>query len=303
MTASDLKGVFAVPPLARGGDGRLDWEANRRIAEYIGTGGVTRLMYGGNAFLYHLTLAEYADLVAWCRDLPETFWPIPSAGPSYGRLMDQAPLLRERGFPAVMVLPCGDPRDAAGLERGLRQFADAAATPLIVYIKEDSNLGTQPEAGLDAVARLVSDRVCVCIKYGIVREDPANDPYLDKLIDRVPRSLVISGMGERPAIVHLRDFRLAGFTSGSVCLAPSLSRRIFELCQAGRWAEAGTLRGLFLPFEDLRDAWGPARTLHHAVELAGIARMGGIPPFTSPLGATQLEALRDPAVELASTAA
>ena len=36
----------------------------------------------------------------------------------------------------------------------------------------------------------------------------------------VDRSLVVSGMGELPAIIHLRDFGLAGFTSGCVCIAP-----------------------------------------------------------------------------------
>ena len=40
-----------------------------------------------------------------------------------------------------------------------------------------------------------------------------------------------------------------------------------------------------MPLEDLRDAWGPARVLHHATELAGIAPTGPIPPFVSPLDA------------------
>ena len=45
----------------------------------------------------------------------------------------------------------------------------------------------------------------------------------------------------------------------------------------------------FMPLEDLRDAWGPARVLHHATELAGIAPTGPIPPYVSPLrpGATR----------------
>ncbi len=60
---------------------------------------------------------------------------------------------------------------------------------------------------------------------------------------------------------------------------------------AGDWAQAEALRARFLPLEDLRDAWGPARVLHHATELAGIARTGPIPPYVSALEAEKLERL------------
>ena len=46
-----------------------------------------------------------------------------------------------------------------------------------------------------------------------------------------------------------------------------------------------------MPLEDLRDAWGPARVLHHATELAGVAPTGPIPPYVSPLAAKQLDEL------------
>jgi dihydrodipicolinate synthase/N-acetylneuraminate lyase len=49
---------------------------------------------------------------------------------------------------------------------------------------------------------------------------------------------------------------------------------------------------LFLPLEDLRDAWGPARVLHAAVELAGICPTGPIVPFVSALDEHQRERLQ-----------
>ncbi len=57
-----LNGVFAVPPLARipGKTRAIDFEQNSRMVQHIAQGGVSR--YGGNAFLYHLTLAEYEQL-------------------------------------------------------------------------------------------------------------------------------------------------------------------------------------------------------------------------------------------------
>jgi hypothetical protein len=42
----------------------MDYEQNERLARHIVAGGVTRLLYGGNAFLYHVTLAEYEAIRA-----------------------------------------------------------------------------------------------------------------------------------------------------------------------------------------------------------------------------------------------
>jgi dihydrodipicolinate synthase/N-acetylneuraminate lyase len=283
MTPEDLRGVFAVPPLARRQDSvrSLDFEQNHLIVRHLTSGGITRLIYGGNAFIYHVTLAEYEQLLDWFNGLADSLWIIPSIGPSYGRAMDQALVLRKFQFPCAMVLPCSDPRDACGLEAGYRGIAEAAGTKLLLYLKDENGFGVDKEAGLDAVARLVDDGVCMGIKYAVVRDDPTQDDYLAGLLKRVDRKFVISGIGERPAVIHLRDWKLPGFTTGSGCIAPHLSRRIFEACQRGDFDQAESLRVPFLPLEDLRDSWGPARVLHAAVEQAGIARAGEIPPFVS----------------------
>jgi 4-hydroxy-tetrahydrodipicolinate synthase len=80
-----LDGVFAVPPLARSaGSGRgIDFEQNSRIVRYIAQGGISRFIYGGNAFLYHSTLAEYEQLLEWQANLQgDGQLLIMSAGPS-----------------------------------------------------------------------------------------------------------------------------------------------------------------------------------------------------------------------------
>jgi dihydrodipicolinate synthase/N-acetylneuraminate lyase len=301
MTPASLEEVFAVPPLARtlGKTRALDFEQNSEIVRYIANGGIKRFIYGGNAFLYHLTLEEYEQLLEWLTGIQrDGLWLIPSAGPSYGRLMDQAKLLRCFAVPCVMTLPCGDPRDASGLERGLREFAEAADVRLMLYLKEEMNMGADLMAGLDVVARLVDEGICIAIKYAVVRADPTRDHYLDELIKRVDRRKVISGIGERPAVVHLRQWGLPGFTTGSGCLAPTLSAAVFSACHASDYTEAERIRSCFLDVEDLRDAWGPARVLHHAVELAGVAHTGPIPPFVSELSAEQRNRLAPVVQEL-----
>jgi 4-hydroxy-tetrahydrodipicolinate synthase len=285
ITLDDLRGVFPVPPLARKRNEKreIDFEQNQRLVDYMVAGGMTRFLYGGNAFLYHVTLAEYEQLLDWLSGFSGELWAIPSLGPSYGRAMDQAELLRRYDFPCAMMLPCGDPRDARGLEAGLRDIAAAAKTKLILYLKDENNFGADKEAGLDVVARLVDEGICCSIKYAVVRQDPAKDAYLESLLKRVDRGRVVSGIGERPAVIHMRDWKLPGFTTGSGCIAPKMSNAIFSANVRGEFAAAEKLREEFLPLEDIRDAVSPAVVLHAAAALAGLAETGPVPPFLSTL--------------------
>jgi dihydrodipicolinate synthase/N-acetylneuraminate lyase len=293
VTMQDLHGVFAVPPLPRKRDARrtVDFEAAERVASHIAAGGVTRFLYGGNAFLYHIALDEYEALVGWLAEFRSGRWAIPSVGPSFGRAIDQARIIRRHQFRTAMVLPCSDPRDAGGLEVGMREIAEALGLPLILYLKSEDAFGPALEDGLDAIARLVRDGVAVAIKYAVVRADPRKDPYLELLLRRVDRRRVISGIGERPAVVHMHDFLLGGMTTGSGCIAPGRSGALLSACFEANWERAARLREEFMPLEDLRDAWGPARVLHHATELAGIAGTGPVPPYTSSLDDEQLKQL------------
>ena len=111
--SENLQGVFAVPPLARKADAKrtIDFDQNSLIVRHLIGGGITRLLYGGNAFLYHVTLAEYEQMLDWLSGFGDGLWPIPSIGPSYGRAIDQAALLRKYNFPCMMMLPCADPRE------------------------------------------------------------------------------------------------------------------------------------------------------------------------------------------------
>jgi dihydrodipicolinate synthase/N-acetylneuraminate lyase len=296
----ELRGVFAVPPLCRADNPSraIDFDQNRLLFEHLRSGGITRLIYGGNAFLYHITLDEYALLLDWLGRLPHDLWIIPGMGPSFGRAFEQARLIRAFQFPCAMVLPCNDPRDAGGLEEGYREIAEAAATKLLLYIKDENSFGADKQAGLDAISRLVEDGVCAGIKYAVVRENTTRDDYLDSLLKRVDRALVISGIGERPAVTHLREWKLPGFTTGSGCVAPHLSQELFASCARGDFNQAEELRAEFMALEDLRDAWGPARVLHAAVAEAQIAQTGKIPPFVSGLNQEQLQTLSSVAREL-----
>ena len=288
VTPAELaRSVISVPPLARHADLTLNAQANRALIRHLEAGGVSTLLYGGNANFYSIGLYEYAALLDFFAETAAAdSWVIPSAGPDFGKLLDQARVLRERRFPTAMVLPQTFPATPDGSVRAINLFAEAFGRPVIVYLKAESFLTPAHVAGL------VDAGVVAGIKYAVVRVDPGDDPYLTELVECVDRSLIVSGIGERPAVEHLRKFRLNGFTSGSVCVAPRGSSRLLTALKAGDFALAEALRAAYIPLEDFRDEYSPIRVLHEAVTLAGIADMGPLLPHLSNLPVEQHAPLR-----------
>jgi len=272
------RSVMAVPPLARSAAGEIDPAANTRIIRHLESGGVSLLLYGGNANVYHLPLAEYEPLLALLADAAgPTTLVVPSAGPTYGLLLEHARMIRRHRYQTVMVLPQQGITTSAGVATGVRRFVEAAGLPALVYIKHDGYV--EPAD----VRRLCDDGLVSAIKYATVRPDPAVDPYLRELVGLVDPRRIISGIGEQPAILHLREFGLGGFTTGCGCVAPRLSQRLLAAIRRRDWAEAERLRAVFEPLEDLRNALSPIRVLHEAVAAAGIADTGPLAPLLSPI--------------------
>ena len=266
--------VIAVPPLARDADLKVCATENTKIMRHLEAGGVRTLLYGGNAMFYHIALAEYADTLAILQEnAGADTVVIPSVGPAFGTTLDQAVVLRDFDFPTAMVLPARDIATPDGVATGIRKFAEAYGKPIVLYIKFEGYL--EPEHA----QVLVDEGLVSWIKYAIVREDTAKDDYLRKLVDQVDPQRIVSGIGEQPAIVHLRDFGVQSFTSGCVCIAPSLSMDMLRALKAGDHEIAGTIRQTFKPLEDLRNAINPIRVLHAATGEAGIANTGPILPL------------------------
>ena len=293
LSARLTRSVLAVPPLARTREYALDENENTKLIRHIEAGGIRTLLYGGNANFYHISLAEY-DQVLWYLSgtVGADTLVIPSAGPAYGTLIDQAEILRRHGFRTVMILPQQGITTSNGVEEGIRRFVQAAGIPALLYIKHEGYI--EPEN----VRRLADDGVIAGIKYAIVRPDPAQDEYLQKLVRLVDPKIIISGIGEQPAIVHLRQFGLAGFTSGCVCVAPSLSARMLDAIRKKDFDQAERIRQIFKPLEDLRNSIHPILVLHEAVRLAGIADTGPLLPLLTNLPDSEHAPVRETARRL-----
>ncbi|MDO8884319.1 dihydrodipicolinate synthase family protein [Pseudotabrizicola sp.] len=239
--------IMAVPPLARTADGQFDDSANGAVIRHLEAGGVTTLLYGGNALAQHWPMSVYADWLDRLEALaaPES-WVLPSVGPDAGKLVDQAAILKSRRFPVALMLPMGAPLTHAGMADAMRRFTAESGVQLLVYIKTDNYIPAQ------TLAALVAEGVVFGVKYAVPRDLGAPDPYLSDIINAIGTERIISGFGEPPAIPHMLDFGLPGFTAGCVCIAPALSNALFQALKQGDKARAEQLLLPIQPLEALR---------------------------------------------------
>lgn len=81
----------------------------------------------------------------------------------------------------------------------------------------------------DLAAVVAGGAVCA-VKYAL-REAPDDDAYLSELVERIETRFIVSG---RRTFGHqLTNFKLHGFTSGSVSIAPALSAALLQAFKSG----------------------------------------------------------------------
>jgi dihydrodipicolinate synthase/N-acetylneuraminate lyase len=279
LSLADLQAsVISVPPLCRDAQLRPNAAENARLIKHIESGGVSTLLYGGNANFYNISLSEYEtvlDQLEAAAD-PDTLI-VPAFGPYFGFALDQAAILARKKFPTAMLLPTVAVSTPKGVQAAALKLAEKIGKPIVLYIKD------QGYVTLDVVKALVAAGAISWIKYAVVRQDPAQDDLLAGLVETVDPRLIVSGIGEQPAIIHWEKFGVHAFTSGCVCVAPRRSQEMLIALRAGDTATAETIRERFTPLETLRNTYGPIPVLHHAVALAGIAETGPALPLMGDL--------------------
>jgi len=292
ITTADLHAsVISVPPLCRDAALQADATENTKLIKHLEAGGVTTLLYGGNANFYNIALSEYEAVLDQLEAAAAAdTWIVPGVGPYFGTAMDQAAILAKKKFPTAMLLPTVAVSTPQGVQAAVLKVVEKYGKPIVLYIKDPGYVT------LDVVKTLVAAGAISWIKYAVVRDDPAQDDLLAGLVQTVDPQIIVSGIGEQPAIVHWQKFGVHAYTSGCVCVAPRRSQEMLLALQAGDFVRAEAIREGFNSLETLRNAHGPIPVLHHAVALAGIATTGPALPLMKNLGDDLLDEIR-PAAE------
>jgi dihydrodipicolinate synthase/N-acetylneuraminate lyase len=285
--------VLAVPPLARKADMSLDVEQNRALVRHIENGGLRTLLYGGNANLYHVSLHEYEALLAMLAECTsDATRVIPAIGPDFGKMTDQARILRRTHYKTAMVLPMENVVTPEGFADGISRVVDLLGMPVTLYLKNERSIG------IEALGKLVDGGQVLVVKYAVVRPNPAGDDYLSQMIARLSPQRIVSGMGERPTLEHVARLGLASYTTGSGCIAPAACRHYFQALKSGDGAAAERIYERFMPLETLRDEISLIRVLHDAVSLSGISDMGPHLPLLSASPASRMAEIAKAATDL-----
>src|SRR5678815_1820360 len=136
FSPADLTGsVIAVPPLCRNTLLEPDKAENAKVIRHIEAGGVSTLLYGGNANFYNISLSEYESVLDLLENAagPRT-WIVPSVGPYFGMMMDQAAVLARRKYPTAMILPASAITSPEGVRVAVLRFVEKAGIPAVLYI-------------------------------------------------------------------------------------------------------------------------------------------------------------------------
>src|SRR5260221_5976215 len=188
--------VISVPPLCRDAQLRPHAAENAKLIRHIEAGGVTTLLYGGNANFYNIALSEYEAVLDQLEAAaaPNTLI-VPAFGPYFGTAMDQAAILARKKFPTAMLLPTVAVSSPKGVQAAVLQLVEKLGKPIVLYIKD------QGYVTLDVVKALIAAGAISWIKYAVVRADPAQDDLLAGLVQTVDPNLIVSGIGEQTASI------------------------------------------------------------------------------------------------------
>ncbi len=124
------------------------------------------------------------------------------------------------------------PLKDAQVEEYFRAIADAVDVPVVLYTNPQFQ---RTDLTLDVIARLAEHPR---IRY--IKDASTNTGRLLSIMNRCERLKVFSASAHIPAAVILIGG--VGWMAGPACIIPRQSVRLYDLCGAGRWAEAMELQ-------------------------------------------------------------
>jgi 4-hydroxy-tetrahydrodipicolinate synthase len=201
--------------------------------------------------------------------------------------VEQANAWQQLGADGILaILEAYFPLKEAQVESYFRAIADAVDVPVVLYTNPNFQ---RSDLTLDVIARLSAHP-----RIGYIKDASSNTGRLLSIMNRVPDMKVFSASAHIPAAVMLIGG--VGWMAGPACLVPRESVQLYDLAQAGRWAEAMALQRELWRINEAFARFNLAACVKAGLEIQGYAVGDPLPPQT-PLSAAergQVEAiLRD----------
>jgi 4-hydroxy-tetrahydrodipicolinate synthase len=292
---TDFRGVYPylVSPVGERGEIRGD-VLTRLIDDLIKAGvhGVTPL--GSTGEFAYLNNDQRAAVVRISIEAAAGRVPVVAgvAATATADAVAQARLYASLGADGILaILESYFPLKDAQVEEYFRAIADAVGVPVVLYTNPQFQ---RTDLTLDVIARLAEHPR---IRY--IKDASTNTGRLLSIMNRCERLKVFSASAHIPAAVMLIGG--VGWMAGPACIIPRQSVRLYDLCRAGRWAEAMELQRKLWRINEVFARFNLAACIKAALQHQGYDVGEPVPP-QRPLGAEEcrivaavLDEISDPA--------
>jgi 4-hydroxy-tetrahydrodipicolinate synthase len=293
---SDFHGVFPylVSPIGERGDVR-GAVLSKLIDDLVKAGvhGVTPL--GSTGEFAYLNNQQRADIVRISIEAAAGRVPVVAgvAATATADAVAQARLYAKLGADGILaILESYFPLKDAQVEDYFRAIADAVDVPVVLYTNPQFQ---RTDLSLDVIARLAEHPR---IRY--IKDASTNTGRLLSIMNRCERLKVFSASAHIPACVMLIGG--VGWMAGPACIISRQSVRLYDLCQAGRWAEAIDLQRKLWRINEAFARFNLAACIKAALELQGYDVGDPVAP-QRPLGAEERRIIAAALEDLAAPAA
>ena len=271
--ATGFHGVFPYLVSPVDADGRVRDEVLARLCEHLIAAGVHGLTpLGSTGEFAYLDWPQKRRVVEVTLEAAAGRVPVVAgvAATTTAEAVRQAAELERMGAAGILaILEAYFPVPEDGVVAYFRAIADAVACPVVLYTNPQFQ---RSDLSLGAIERLAAiDN----IRY--LKDASTDTGRLLSIMTLVGDRLgIFSASAHIPACVMLLGGR--GWMAGPACLIPRQSVRLYELCRAGRWAEAMVLQRELWRLNQLFARHALAACIKGGLELQGFAVGDPLPP-------------------------
>jgi 4-hydroxy-tetrahydrodipicolinate synthase len=281
---SDFQGVFPylVSPIDQ--NGRILGDVLGRLASDLikaGVHGLTPL--GSTGEFAYLNRTQREAVVRATIEAADKRVPVIAgvASTVTADAVEQAKTYQALGADGILaILEAYFPLKDGQVEAYFRAIADAVDIPVVLYTNPQFQ---RSDLTLDVIARLAEHPR---IRY--IKDASTNTGRLLSIMNRAPRMKVFSASAHIPAAVMLIGG--VGWMAGPACIIPRESVRLYDLCRAGKWAEAMKLQRDLWRINEAFARFNLAACIKAGLQLQGYAVGDPVPP-QSALGPADREAV------------
>jgi 4-hydroxy-tetrahydrodipicolinate synthase len=268
----DLHGVFPYLVTPIDAAGRIKADVLGRLTGDLITAGVHGLTpLGSTGEFAYLNTAQRAEVVRVTIEAAAGRVPVVAgvAATATAEAVAQARAYQKLGADGILAIlesyfPLAEPQ----VEAYFRAIADAVDIPVVLYTNPQFQ---RTDLSLDVIARLSEHPR---IRY--IKDASTNTGRLLSIMNRNVALKVFSASAHIPACVMLIGG--VGWMAGPACVIPRQSVALYELCRAGRWAEAMDLQRGLWRINEIFARFNLAACIKAALEIQGYEVGDPVPP-------------------------